>query len=88
MKLYLSGLQPDVCEQELRELLSPSFNIQGLEICSKDTPEHPYALVEVADSYEQVWRAKNRLTGRYHRGATLRMHVVTYQQFDRLVDPE
>lgn len=88
MKLYLSGLQPDVNEAEVRALLASSLDIQQVEICNQHTPQSPYALLTVADSYEKVWPIKNRFTGQYHRGLSLRMYVVTYQEFDHLVDAE
>ncbi len=86
MKLYLSGLQPDATESEIRELLASSLDIQHIEVCSEHTPMSPYALLTVADSYEHVWTIKNRFTGRYHRGTSLRMHIVTYQDQVHLVD--
>ena len=88
MKLYLSGLQPDVNENEVRELLASCLDILEVEICCQHTPDSPYALVTVADSYEKVWPIKNRITGQYHRGSSLRMHIVTYQPMDHLVDPD
>lgn len=90
MKLYLSGLQPDVTEIEVRELLSSCLEIQQVEVCTQHTPDSPYALVTVTDSYEKVWPIKNRFTGQYHRGLSLLMHIVTYQDADqvRLVDPD
>ena len=79
MQVILRGLNEDACEQSLTGWLSPFFNVQRIKMVRDGAPDSPWALIEVADSYEHVWNACHRLRGVFREGKRLHFYIPLHQ---------
>ena len=79
MYFILSGLNADADENRIREGFAPYFSVAGVRLVREGGQDSPWALVEVADSYEKVWAVSNRLRGVYHRGKRLQFYIPAHQ---------
>jgi hypothetical protein len=79
MLIILRGLNEDACEQSLAGWLSPYFNVKRIKMVREGARDSPWALIEVADSYERVWSACERLRGVFHAGKRLHFYIPLHQ---------
>ena len=79
MIFILSGLPVDTCEESIQKGLARYFVIEHVKLDATSTPNAPFATITVSDSYEHVWEIVNRLSGIFHKGRRLNLHIPTYQ---------
>ena len=79
MIFILSGLPVDTCEESIRNGLARYFEIEHIKLDATSTPNAPFATITVSDSYEHVWEIVNRLSGIFHKGRRLHLHIPAYQ---------
>jgi len=79
MQVIMRGLSGDDCEATLADWLSPFFNVQRIKMIREGERDSPWALIEVADSYERVWNACRRLRGVFRRGKLLHFYIPLHQ---------
>ncbi|USX17991.1 RNA-binding protein [Oxalobacteraceae bacterium OTU3REALA1] len=79
MQVILRGLNGDACEQRLTSWLSPFFTVQRVKMVREGERDSPWALIEVADSYEYVWSACQRLRGVFRDGKRLHFYIPLHQ---------
>ena len=79
MIFILSGLPVDTCEESIQKGLARYFEIEHIQLDLTTTPNAPFATITVSDSYEHVWEIVNRLSGIFHKGRRLNLHIPTYQ---------
>jgi hypothetical protein len=76
MKVILSGLHADACESAIIESFAPYFHIKQVDMIREGSPDSPWAVLHIADSYE---RACNSLRGVFHRGKRLSVYIPLHQ---------
>lgn len=79
MQVILTGLTEDACESTLADWLSPFFNVQRIKMIRDGAPDNPWALIDVADTHERVWRACERLRGVFRQGKLLHFYIPLHQ---------
>lgn len=79
MQLILTGLHGDANEASVGTGLSQFLHVKRVSMVREGEPDDPWALVEVADSYERVWAVCNQLRGVFHRGKRLHLYIPLHQ---------
>ena len=79
MKVILSGLHADACESAIIDSFTPYFHITQVDMIREGSPDSPWAVLHIADSYEHAWAACNSLRGVCHRGKRLSVYIPTHQ---------
>jgi len=79
MKVILSGLHGDASESAIIESFAPFFHIRQVEMIREGSPDNPWAVLHIADSYERAWEACNTLRGVFHRGKRLHVYIPLHQ---------
>lgn len=79
MQVILRGLNEQASEQSLTSWLSPFFHVQRVKMIREGARDSPWALIEVADSYERVWSTCQRLRGVFHEGKRLHFYIPLHQ---------
>ena len=79
MKVILSGMHSDACEAAIIESFAPFFHIRQVEMIREGSPDNPWAVLHIADSYERAWEACNTLRGVFHRGKRLHVYIPLHQ---------
>ena len=79
MIFILSGLPVDTNETNIRNGLARYFKIEHIRLDLTSTPNAPFATITVSDSYEHVWEIVNRLSGIFHKGRRLHLHIPAHQ---------
>lgn len=79
MQIILSGLHGDACETSVAEGLAPFLHVRQVSMVRQGIEDNPWALIEVADSYERVWNVCNQLRGVFHRGKAIRLYIPLHQ---------
>lgn len=82
MQVILSGLHGDACEVSIAEDLAMYFHVKHVSMIRQGMDDNPWALIEVADSYERVWNVCNQLRGVFHRGKKLHLYIPLHQDLD------
>ena len=67
MQIILSGLHCDACEVSVAEGMSRFLHVKHVSMVRDGIEDNPWALIEVADSYERVWNVCNQLRGEIGR---------------------
>ncbi|SDG82728.1 MULTISPECIES: hypothetical protein [unclassified Duganella] len=80
MQVILSGLHGDACEVSIAEDLALYFHVKRVSMIRQGMDDNPWALIEVADSYERVWNVCNQLRGVFHRGKKLHLYIPLHQE--------
>jgi len=79
MKVILSGLHSNACKAVIIESFAPFFHIRQVKMIREGSPDKPWAVLHIADSYERAWEACNTLGGVFHRGKRLHMYIPLHQ---------
>jgi hypothetical protein len=79
MQVILMGLHGDASAASVAQGLGPFFHVQHVQMVTEGTPDSPWALVDVADSYERVWNVCNQLRGVFHRGKRIHFYIPLHQ---------
>ena len=80
MQIILSGLHGDATETTVAEGLARFFHVTHVNMVREGMDDNPWALIDVADSYERVWGVCNQLRGVFHRGKALRFYIPLHQE--------
>ena len=51
MKVILSGLHADACESTIIDSFTPYFHITQVDMIREGSPDSPWAVLQIADSY-------------------------------------
>jgi hypothetical protein len=79
MQIILSGLHCDACEISVAEGMSRFLHVKHVSMVREGIEDNPWALIEVADSYERVWNVCNQLRGVFHRGKAIKLYIPLHQ---------
>ena len=79
MQIILRGLHADDCEESVTKELALYLHVTHVEMVREGMDDNPWALVEVADTYERVWNVCNQLRGVFHRGKALHLSIPLHQ---------
>jgi len=79
MQVILMGLHGDASEQSVAQGLAPFFHVTQVKMVREGEADNPWALIDVADSYERVWNVCRQLGGVFHRGKRLHFHIPLHQ---------
>lgn len=80
MQIILTGLHGDASEQSVELGLALYFQVIQVRLVRDGEPDNPWALVEVANHYGEVWDKCNRLRGIFHRGKRLNFFIPLHQE--------
>ena len=80
MQVILSGLHGDACEDSVSEGLARFFHVKHVTMIRDGISDNPWALIEVADSYERVWQVCNQLRGVFHHGKAIHLYIPLHQE--------
>ena len=80
MQVILTGLHGDASEASVEEGLTRFFQVKRVEMVRQGEDDNPWAVIEVADSYEHVWNVCNQLRGVFHRGKALHLYIPLHQE--------
>ena len=76
MKIVISGLQPDVDPELLRERMEHFGPVVSLEIIRDGNPDQPWALLEMALAAGEMSEVARRINGIFHIDRKIEAHVV------------
>lgn len=79
MQVILMGLGEEACELSVQEGLTPFFHVTQVTMVRDGARDNPWALIEVADSYERVWNVCQQLRGVFHRGKRIHFYIPLHQ---------
>lgn len=79
MQVILMGLNGDACETSVSEGLAPFFHVTAVSMVREGDSDSPWALIDVADSYERVWNVCQQLRGVFHRGKRIHLYIPLHQ---------
>ncbi|MYM67347.1 RNA-binding protein [Pseudoduganella sp. FT55W] len=80
MQVILTGLHEDASETSVEEELTRFFQVKQVEMIRQGEADNPWAVIEVADSYEHVWNVCNQLRGVFHRGKAIHLYIPLHQE--------
>ncbi|MYM28369.1 RNA-binding protein [Duganella sp. CY15W] len=80
MQVILTGLHGDACEDSVAQGLALYFHVKQVSMVRQGDNDSPWALIEVADSYERVWSVCNQLRGVFHRGKAIHLYIPLHQE--------
>lgn len=79
MQVILMGLHGDASADSVAHGLAPFFHVRHVQMVTEGTPDSPWALIDLVDSYERVWNVCNQLRGVFHRGKRLHFYIPLHQ---------
>ncbi|SHM66606.1 hypothetical protein SAMN05192549_102172 [Duganella sacchari] len=80
MQVILTGLHGDASEDSVAQGLALYFHVKQVSMVRQGDNDSPWALIEVADSYERVWSVCNQLRGVFHRGKAIHLYIPLHQE--------
>lgn len=80
MQVILTGLAHDASELHIEEELTRFFHVKQVRLERENGASEPWALIEVADSYERVWQVCQQLRGVFHRGKRIHLYIPLHQE--------
>lgn len=80
MQIILTGLHGDVNEESVQRGMALYFHVIHVRLVRDGEPDNPWAVIEVANHYGEVWDKCNRLRGIFHRGKRLNFFIPLHQE--------
>lgn len=79
MQVILMGLTEDACESSVTEMLAPFCRVTRVTMVRDGAKDSPWALIDVAESYERMWNICQQFRGVFHRGKRLHFYIPLHQ---------